>query len=303
MDKILKALKKVLPAEQIDEVAKAVEEMVNESKSGIEAELEAKFTAKLDEAYEQLAEEKKQDEAIAAEGYQQAYQIIASLMTRIDEQREEFETALEEGFDEAYNELEKVKAKNKNIEVEVYEEFDNKLKEMKTIMVDKIDQFLSLQEAEMYESAKKDVLSDPRVLEQRVAVEKMAEILSDYMSNDEYSAVTSSKVEEAHKQIENLKGQLRIIESKNVNLSRLNNKLNEQVREAHNIITEATKNERKERTSKKENASGRGQRVVSEEIISEYAAPAKNNSNNGSDLKEGHDPLNDLLVLSGIIES
>lgn len=303
MDKILKALKKVLPAEQIDEVAKAVEEMVNEGKSGIEAELEAKFTAKLDEAYEQLAEEKKQDEAIAAEGYQQAYQIIASLMTRIDEQREEFETALEEGFDEAYNELEKVKAKNKNIEVEVYEEFDNKLKEMKTIMVDKIDQFLSLQENEIYESAKKNVLSDPRVLEQRVAVEKMAEILSDYMSNDEYSAVTSGKVEEAHKQIENLKGQLRIIESKNVNLSRLNNKLNEQVREAHNIITEATKNERKERTSKKENASGRGQRVVSEEIISEYAAPAKNNSNSGSDLKEGHDPLNDLLVLSGIIES
>ena len=296
MDKILEALKKALPAEHVDEVTKALEAMLKEH----ETEIEKRYAAKLDEAYEQLAEEKKQDEAVAQQGYQQAYEMIDSLMNRLNEQKEEFDTALEEGFAEAYEELQKEKGKNNDIELKIYEESDNKLKQMKNMFVDKIDQFLSLQEAEMYESAKKDVLNDPRILEQKVAVEKMAEILADYMSDDNYSNITSAKIEEAFKQIENLKGQMRIVESKNVNLTRLNSKLNEQVREAHAVISEATKVERKERTNKKENASGRGERVVADKIITEFSAPANDKSGNDSDLTEEHDPLNDLLVLSGI---
>jgi hypothetical protein len=61
MDKITQALKKILPAEHIAEVAKAVEEVMAERF----AEMEAEFQSKLDEAYEQLTEEKKADEAIA----------------------------------------------------------------------------------------------------------------------------------------------------------------------------------------------------------------------------------------------
>jgi hypothetical protein len=297
MDKITQALKKILPAEHVAEVAKAVEDMMAERYE----EQEAEFQSKLDEAYEQLTEERKRDEAIAQQGYQQAYEIIASLMNRLDEQREEFETALEEGFEEAYNELQREKGKNGNVEVELYEEFDRKLKEMKAIMVDKIDQFMSLQEQEIYECAKRDLLSDPRVLEQRVAVEKMAEILSDYMSNDDFTGVASAKLEEASRTVEALKGQVRLLESKNVRLSVQNNKLNEQVEEAHSLITEATKVERKVRTNKRGNASGRGQRVVNEQLISEYAAPTA--SANDQDLTEGHDPLNDLLVLSGLAEN
>lgn len=299
MDKITKALKSILPAEHVNEVAKAVEEMMAENVAALEAE----FQAKLDEAYEQLSEERKSDETIAEAGYQQAYEMIQSLMARIDEQREEFETALEEGFEEAYNELQKEKGRNQNLEVEIYEEADAKLQEMKNMMVDKLDQFLALQESEIYESAKRDVLNDPRILEQRVAVEKMAELLADYMDVDSVNSVTSSKVEEMQKQIEALRGQMRIIEAKNVRLATQNNKLTEQVREAHDVITEATKVERTNRVNRKEAASGRGQRVVNEQIISEYAAPANEKSNKEVDLKEGHDPLNDLLVLSGIQQS
>lgn len=298
MDKITQALRKILPAEQVAEVAKAVEEVMAERFE----EMESEFNSKLEEAYEQLTEEKQTVEETAVQGYKQAYEIIGNLMNRLDEQRAEFETALEEGFEEAYNDIQKEKNKNGNIEVELYEEFDKKLKEMKEIMVDKIDQFMTLQEAELYEAAKREVLSDPRILEQRVAVEKMAEILSDYISNDQLAGVSSGKMEEAFRQIEALKGQLRIVEGRNVKLAAQKNKLEEQVREAHEVITEATKVERKERVNRKENASGRGQRVVNEQIISEYAATT-NTSSNERDLTEGNDPLNDLLVLSGLVES
>lgn len=299
MDKITQALKKILPADQVAEVAKAVQDMMAEQV----AELEAEFQNKLNEAYEQLAEERRADESVAEAGYQQAYQIITSLMGRIDEQREEFETALEEGFEEAYNELQAEKARNQNLETEIYEEAEAKLQEMKNLMVDKVDEFLALQESEIYESAKRDVLNDPRILEQRVAIEKMAELLGEYLGNGAVSNVTSSKLEEAFKQIENLKGQLRIVEAKNVRLSSQNTKLSEQVREAHKVVTEATKIERMNRANSKGTASGRGQRVVSEQIISEYAAPTNDKSNNDRELTEGHDPLNDLLVLSGLTQS
>ena len=299
MDKITQALKKMLPAEQVTEVAAAVEELMAERFEQMESE----FNLKLSEAYEQLTEEKKTIEETAVEGYKQAYEIIGNLMNRLDEQRAEFETALEEGFEEAYNDVQKEKSEKNNIEIELYEEFDKKLKEMKEIMIDKIDQFMTLQEAELYEAAKREVLSDPRILEQRVAVEKMAEILSDYISVDQIAGLSSSKVEESNRQIEALKGQLRIVEGRNVKLAAQKNKLEEQVRDAHDVITEATKVERKERANRKEIVSGRGKRVMdSEQIISEYASQT-NTSANDQDLTAGNDPLNDLLVLSGLVES
>ena len=297
-NRIIQALKKCLPAEQVNEVSQALEQMMQEHFEQVQTEAQTK----LDSAYDQLVEERKQDEVIAEQGYQQAYEIIASLMNRIDEQRVEFETALEEGFDEAYQALEKEKAKNNNIEVELYEEFDRKLKEMKSIMVDKVDQFMSLQEAEIYEAAKRDVFSDPRLMEQRVAVEKMAEILGSYMTNDDYTGVASSKLEEATQAIESLKGQIRILESKNVRLSLEKTKLGEQVNEAHTLISEATKVERKVRANRRGNASGRGERVVNEQIINEFVNPSTNQSNNDQHFNEGSDPLNDLLVLSGLTE-
>lgn len=294
MDKITESLKKIIPDEQVSEVAKAVEEMMAEQVS----ELEAEFQAKLDEAYEQLTQEKQAEEAIAEQGYQQAYEIVASLMNRLDEQREEFEKALEEGFEEAYQELQKEKAKNENIEVELYEEFDNKLKEMKEFIVDKVDQFLNLQEAEIYEHAKRDVLTDPQLAEQRVVVEKMAELLSQYIEADDLSVVNSKKLEEAAKAVEELKGQMRIVEARNVKLSAQNNRLNEQVKEANGLLTEAAKAEKKERASKVKNASGRGERVVEDKVITETTDEGQVEEN----LTEGTEETNDLLILSGIVK-
>jgi hypothetical protein len=300
MDRITEALKNILPAEQVSEVARAVEEMMTENYK----ELKAKFQRKLDEAYAQLAEEQQSSETIAEQGYQQAFEIISSLMKRIDEQREQFETSLEEGFEEAYQELQKEKSKNEKIEVELYEEFDNKLKEMKEFMVDKVDEFLNLQESEIYEQAKREVLNDPTLAEQRVAVNKMAEILSSYMDRDALNVVASSKIDEANKSLDQLKAQLRIVEARNVKLSSQNNKLNEQVAAANQFITESTKIGKKERSNKAQNASGRGHRVVNEEtILKEFSNPTTTSNKTDESLTEGIDHLNDLLVLSGISEA
>lgn len=290
MDKITEALSKILPAEHVNEVRKAVEEMMAEQVR----QLEAEFKGKLEEAYEELSAEKESTELIAEQGYQQAYEMIGSLMKRLDEQREEFEQALEEGFEEAYQTLQKEKARNDTIEVELYEEFDQKLKEMKEFMVDKVDQFLALQENEIYESAKRELASDPRLSEQKVIVAKMAELLSDYMDSNEYASVSSSKLEEAYKSLEELKGQMRILEAKNVRLNTQNTKLNEHVQ---TLMTEATKTEKKERIGKAKNASGRGQRVIDEQIVTEQTAQTTT-KNEDEQVNEGH--LGDILVLSGI---
>ena len=296
MDKITEALKKILPDEQVSEVAKAVEEMISEQVKSLESD----FQAKLDESYQQFTEEKKADEAVAEQGYKQAYEIINGLMKRLDEQREEFEAALEEGFEEAFQEIQKQKGANNNIEVELYEEFDKKLKEMQDFMVEKLDQFLTLQEAEMYEHAIRNIQNDPQVAEDRVVVSKMAELLANHVDDEGLCGATTAKLEETRRAIEELRGQLRIVEIRNTKLSAQNSRLNEQVREANNLLTEASKVERKERAVKAKNASGRGQRVA-DQVIAEYAT-TKTDNNKGQNLTEGNDPLSDLLVLSGLEE-
>lgn len=300
MEKITEALKSVLPEGQVNEVAKAVQGMIAEQYNVLKEE----FEDKLSEAYEQHLEERKNDEAIAEQGYQQAYEEIHNLMKRLEEQKREFEIALEEGFEEAYEELQEAQAANENVETDLYEEFDKKLREMKEVMVDKVDQFLNLQEAEIYEHAKRDILNDPSISEQRVAVGKIADIVADYIDRDDIHGVMSSKLEETHKNLDQLRGQLKIIEARNVKLSAQNGKLNEQVQEAHGLITEATKSGRKERANKTGNVSGRGKKVVREELIGEYVNPETTKREGDRVVTESNDAFdNEILILSGIQEA
>jgi hypothetical protein len=300
MDRLTEALSNLLPEEQVTEVAKAVKGMMVESEKSIRAE----YKSKLDEAYKKLDEEVETAEAIAEQGYQQAYEIIKDLMSRLEEQREEYENAIEEGFTQAYDALREEKNKNNNIEMELCEEFTGKLNKMREFMIDKLDLFMDEQTKEIYEEAHHHIITDPRMVEHKVAVEKMADILGQYMSHDNYSHVSNRKLEEAQKAIEELKGQLRIVETRNVRLHGQNTKLNEQVREAKNLLTEAARSERKDRANRRTNASGRGQRAVdvNEQLITEFNNPQANNNRHEEPINEGNDELNDLLVLSGIYE-
>jgi len=293
-DKIVEALKKLLPEDQINEVASAVNDMLESSKR----ELESEYNDKLEEAYKQLSEEMSTAEKTAYQGYQEAYGIIADLRNRLEMQRDEYNKALEEGYEEAYQMLLGERDKNNTLEVDMYEEYDKKLGEMKDYIVDKVDQFLQFKGAEIYEQAKRDVLNDPRMAEHKVTLDKIVDITANYLSDEDYALATSSKLEEARKGVEELRGQLRIMEARNIRLSNDNTKLNETVRHAQELLTENKHvrteqkksqliTEQKERASKVKNVSGRGHTNTEEGVvIAEYNNPDSE--------------INELLVLSGV---
>ncbi len=137
------------------------------------------------------------------------------------------------------------------------------------------------------------------MVEHKVALDKIVSIASDYLTEDEAFFATSSKLDEAKKSVDELRGQLRIMEARNIRLSTENTKLNESVKRATNMINESRTvaneakktrvlSEQKERMVKSRSASGKGQLVTENvQVIAEYA--------NGGD--------NDLLVLSGVQKS
>jgi hypothetical protein len=293
MDKILEALKKMLPENQINEVADAIKGMLKQAKVDVEKE----YNSRLEEAYSELAKELTEAEKTAENGYEEAYRIIGDLRGRLDIQGQEYQSALEEGYEEAYQMLKSEREKGGKIEVDMYEEYDNKLNQMKSYIVDKVDEFLQLKGSEIYEQARRDVLSDPRLAEHKVTLDKIINITSDYISDDNMNAVSGKKLEEAQKTLDEQKGQIKILEARSIRLSTENTKLNESVRYAQDVINEQKKfavnsrkenmiSEQKERTQKAKNVTGRGQ-TSTEEIVTENA----------------HTPSHDmeqLLILSGV---
>lgn len=297
MNKITEALKKYLPAETLKEVESAVNEMMAEAK----AELEKEFNQKLQESYEQFAEDMENAEATAEQGYEQAFSIIEDFRVRIEKQREELENQMEEGYEDAWKMLKTEQSKNEKLEVELYEEFNKKLAEMKDFFVEKIDQYLNVQNAEIYEHARRDLMNDPRMVEHKVALDKIVEIAASYFSEEEFSGTVFNKLEDAQKSAKDFKEQLHILEARNVRLSTQNNKLNEQVREMSGLITENTKNERKERTKVAGTASGRGQRVLmGEQVIPEFKSNETKESNDQNLIESNDEKMNEMLVLSGV---
>ena len=296
MDKIINSLKKILPDEQVSEVASAVSEMLAEARQQMEKE----YNKNLEEAYQSLSAELSDTEKTAYQGYNEAYAIINDLQVRLENQKGEFESTLEEGYEEAYQMLLAERNSKNSVESDLYEEYDKKLADMKEYIVDKVDEFLQIKGTEIYENAKRDLLSDPRMVEHKVALDKIVNIASDYLTEDEAFFATSSKLGDAKKNVDELRGQLRIMEARNIRLSTENTKLNENVKRASNIINESRNafseskkarvlSEQKERSVKARSASGKGQLVTENvQVIAEY--------NNGGE-------VNDLLVLSGVKKS
>lgn len=304
MDKILEALKQLLPADKADDVTKAIREHLVEAKN----ELENEYNEKLQEAYAELSEQVKQNEMIAEQGYQQAHGIIQDLRQRLEMQRSEFDAALEEGYEEAYQMLQSEKGKNENQDAVMYEEYDKKLAEMKEYMIDKVDQFLQYKGQEIYEQAKRDVINDPRMVEHKVTLDKIVGLCENYISDEDFAVATNNKLEEATKVVEDLRGKVRLLEAKSIRVATENNKLTEQLRQAANMITESKqtviKEERKAREEKAKNVQGRGS-VVTEgtRVIPEYhnaTAEPKNQEDNT--FVESMDPeaLIDMQKLAGV---
>ena len=313
MDRIIESLKKLLPKDQVNEVASAVEESLNESKGEVKEELEKEYNEKLEGAYSELSTELSAAEETAEQGYEEAYKVITDLNSRLGTQKSEFDVALEEGYEEAYQMLISERNKNEGIEVEMYEEYDKKLAEMKGYIVDKVDEFLQHKGSEIYEQAKQDILNDPRMAEHKVAFDKVVDITADYLSDEDYTNNTSAKLDVASKDVEELKGQLKVLEARNIRLSTENNKLNEAVHETQQMLVEQQEYaeyakeavviaEQKERESKAEEVEGKGQSVVDEkvEVIAEFNENNEETTEDTNDTVSADEGLDDLLTLAGI---
>lgn len=300
-DQIMQALAGLLPEDVQKEASAAVETYVE----AVTAQLEAEYNANLEDAYKAIAGEKQDVEKVAEKGYAEAYQIICELRDRLEVQREELEHALEEGYEQAYQMLVAERAKNESLEVDLYEEYDRKVREVKEFFVEKLDQFLSQKGDEFYEQAKRDVLNDPTTAEHKVALDKILEVASSYMSDEDYHFATSSKLDDLNRQLEEIRGQVKITEAKNFRLATENNRLNEAVRQQAEVLTESTRSEKKERQLKAKNAEGRGRREVSRvEVIAEHTAKAPVSSDdddaNFVEHVGGQDITDHWSVLAGI---
>lgn len=255
IEQVMKALAGLIP----EDAQKTVEEAVSKFLENAVAELEKEYSEKLEDAYKTITEEKAADEAIAEQGYTQAWEIITDLRDRLEIQKEEFEQALEEGYEEAYQMLQEERSKNDTLEVSLYEEYDKRMADVKEYMVDKIDQFLALQGEKYYEMAKKDVLNDPAVAEQKLAFEKVLEVAQNFLSDEDFAYATSGRIDQLAKQLDEQKVHIKTLEAKNMRLATQNQQLTEAVKHQHAVLTEAKNNERTARTQKAKNAEARGQ--------------------------------------------
>lgn len=305
MDKITEALKKLLPQEQVGEIADVLTSMVEEARTQIEAEKEKEYSEKLEAAYAEITKDLAASEKTATEGYEQALAIITGQQNQIALQTEEFKALeeeykkkLNEGYQEAYELLEQEKEKSAKLEVELYEEYDKKVNQLKEGMIEKIDQFLQFKESEIAETVKRELLTDPRVAEHKVTLDKVVEAVSRYMTEDGLVSVTSNKIEESNKKLEEIKGQLRILEARNIKLSNENGKLNENLRQVTSQLNESTKKvettektkvikEQNERAEKAKSVTGRGSITADDGVVI-----AENNSTPGQ--------YSELQVLAGV---
>lgn len=302
MNKLLEALSSLLPENQVKDISEAVNEYLENAKQ----ELESEFSEKLEEAYVELHGKLQENEETALAGYKQAYSVIQDLRNRLEVQRSEYNKAIDEGYEEAYQMLLKERGKNEGIELDVFDAAEKKLSEMKEYMVDKVDQFLQYKGKEIYEQARRDILNDPRMAEHKVTLDRVVETVQNYISDEDYAVAASTKVAESAKQIDELKGKMRILEARNVRMDIENKKLEEQVREAAEIITEATKNEKNVRVDKAKNVQGRGHSHTGDtQVIAEYSnkeavAKAAAKAAKGT-IVEGFDPaeLHAIQVLAG----
>lgn len=302
MDKILEALKGLLPAEHVKEVSSAVASMLAEAR----AELKSEAEDQLEQAYESLTEEKVAAEKVAYDGYQQAWGMLQHQRNMMEKMRDEYQSALDEGFEQAYQMLQVEKSKNDTIAGELYEEYDNRLAEVKEYIVDKVDEFLQYKGTEIYEQARRDVLNDPRMAEHKVALEKIIGIASDYMNDEEATFATSAKLEESRKESDALKSQVKILEGRAIRLSTENTKLNEVFRQQQALITEAKAEEAKvgknEKREAAKNVSGRGQIVLEENLIADFGNKSPKKNEIEARLDEGTDEFYDWKVLAGVIK-
>jgi len=120
------------------------------------------------------------------------------------------------------------------------------------------------------------------------------DLTASYLSDDGIAAASNGRMQEAYRQIERLQTEKKLMEARQVKLSLENTKLNEAYRHAEAVITEGRSVERKERTGKGKQVTGKGRRELEETVV---IAEHNNNRSSKADVIDDDESSN---LLEGI---
>ena len=96
---------------------------------------------------------------------------------KLEAVKKEMEQALEEGYEEAYQMLLAERKKTEQLEVDLYEEYDKKLKDCREYIIDKVDAFLDFEWKKLCEAGQEEYAAK---LEETVRKLKAGEPHDDY---------------------------------------------------------------------------------------------------------------------------
>lgn len=293
--KLMEAVAGIIPGELQGQLSHVIDEWAGEALAEMDAMYESRLE-EMDQAHQaEMAELKQKVE----ENYRDAYEMIVTLRRENEAIREEYEQQLSEGYEEAYQMLLAERKKNDNLEVDLYEEYDDRVGRIREFYIDKVDEFMSEKGEQMYEIVRRDLLNDSAFSESRVVLEKVLEAVNPLVGG--IASHAHGKPDQSTRQLAEAQAQVRILEARNMRLHTENSKLNEAARHAHALLQENVQSERRARREVARTAQSRGTRVVEDQqIITEATNHAEPNATGHRGRSSGNQLLETWRHLSGL---
>ena len=319
--KIMESFKGMIPTDQASGVEQAITEFVEET----EAKLKVEYEKTLEESYkewdEQLKESRqegetklKEAETTALEGFEDAKQLLEEKKQEMDTQKTEFETFLDGQYEVAGKMLEEEKGRNNEIEQTLYESYSQQIEDIKEDLVNKLDNFINSKIEEISVSVRKELKNSPEVLENKVAFDRIKDIVASSLTTSELEKTTSAKVEELEEGTEDLQKEIKALKAKNLRLTTENSNyqkeakvINEAVDTDSEEYFEAVRKEAERRVAEKNatKVEGRGdiKEMTETDILQENAADDTEKNNKVDEAKKidglGYNE-EDLLRMAGV---
>ena len=158
---------------------------------------------------------------------QQHAQEIFVLQRNLEDVRSEYEESLEEGFQEAWEVVEEQRSRNQKLEVELYEEYDDKLKEIKKYIVDKVHHFLVSEWKKIVQLGEDELVAKMDAWRKALTPAEMVQL-----------AIGENNAKQDY---DSLRAQIKILEARNIRLQCENRKLAEVIREYDKMIEKSRK--------------------------------------------------------------
>lgn len=287
--KIMESFRNMLPDDQVSQVEEAVNEFVENTKKQIQENYEKVLEESYKEWDEQLKTVKeegenklKEAEETAYQGYDEAKKIISEKEAEMASQKEEFDKFLLEQYNIAKEMIEEERSRNDQIEQELYESYNSQVEDIKDDLVNKLDEFLYDKVDEISESIRKELRNSPEILENKLAFDRIKDVVLQNISEGEVSERTSEKFDELSDNLMQLQNEVKALKAKNMRLTTENQNLVHKTKvlneNANGSFTKTEMDRIKEETERRvaermaENVEGRGSIVSKEDIIAENSA-------------------------------